>query len=79
MSILCSHNCVVTRLIVFRISALCFQRQHLNGLRVIHRRDECSSVIALYYTSISVKITRIPRVPRRRHTSSHGIYFCGFN
>ena len=30
-----------TPLIVSRISALCFQRRRLTGLRVIHRRDEC--------------------------------------
>ena len=30
-------------LISIRTYAHCFQRRHLNGLRVIHRKDECSS------------------------------------
>ena len=61
MSILCSHNCLMTLLIIFRTSALCFQRQHLSGLRVIHRRDECSSLSAMYYTFLRKDISRSPK------------------
>lgn len=61
MTILCSHNCMVTRLIVIRISALCFQRRHLSGLRVIHRGDDCSSLRAMYYTYLRMKISRNPK------------------
>ena len=60
-------------LIVPRISALCFQRRHLIGLRVIHRRDECLSLRAIYYTFLRMNIQEIPKALRRRSMSSHGI------
>ena len=59
--ILCLHNCMMTRLILFRISVLCFQRRHLSGLRVIHRRDECSSLSAMYHTFLLKDISRSPK------------------
>ena len=57
MQIVGLDNLIRVWLIVSRISALCFQRLRLIGLRVIHRRNECSSLRAMYYTSMLMDIS----------------------
>ena len=78
MSIVGPDSVMRIWLIVSRISALCFQRRHLIGLRVIHRKDECLSIRAMYYTSMHMNISWNSK---SSDTSLHELTrnFCGLN